>query len=99
MGFHKHSFYIYLVPAAQDKFGTRLEKVNGWANENYTIGFHKNGKIWNATDLKSGVLICTFLTRKECAEWIVENKQKIEDAYKTEKYKQYVNEFNELIGG
>lgn len=63
----KGSFVIQLVPGAKEKF----EVVNGWIDDNCEYGYRKNSKNkWECTDIKSGMLICTQSTRKECVAFV-----------------------------
>ena len=98
MGFHKLTFPIYLIPEVTERGWNRYEVITGWTDETYSFGFHKasNGKTWIATDLNSGLRITKKLTRKECAEWITENMDKITAAKQGEQYKIYAEEFKKL---
>lgn len=95
MGFHKHTFPIRMIAAAPNA----IEIVSGWVNEDYTIGFHKirNGKAWAATDVYSGTRIYTGKTRKECAEWIKQNQERIDNCMSEFRYINLVMQFRELI--
>lgn len=93
MGFHKYSFPIRLVETAD----ADLEVVTGWANDDYTLGFHKSYKGWTATDLVSGLRICYCETRKGCLEWIVKNEKKVEERREDPVYIMRVMEFRDLI--
>lgn len=99
MGFHKHIFPIRMIDAYGERFGTLIEVVTGWANEDYTIGFHKvrNGKAWAATDVYSGMRIVTKPTRRECFEWVEQNKNKISNKMSDLLYYQRVMEFRDLL--
>lgn len=99
MGFHKHTFPIRMIDAAEKP----IEIVTGWANEDYTIGFHKvctkrkSQTQWAATDLYSGTRIVTKKTRRECVEWIEQNEKKIKNTMEEPWYINRVREFKELI--
>lgn len=93
MRFTKHTFPIRMIDAAPNP----IEIVSGWRLGE--IGFHRssNGKAWIASDLMSGMRICTGATRKECAAWCEENAQKIEDRKLEPFYIQRVMEFRDLL--
>lgn len=95
MGFHKHTFPIRMIDAAPNS----IEVVTGWANEDYTVGFYKvrNGKAWAATDLYSGMRICTCETRKACVEWCEQNEQKINERIDAPEYVWRVAQFRILL--
>lgn len=95
MGFHKYLFLTRMI----EQYPNAVVAVTGWANEDYTIGFHKimNGKAWAATDIFSGLRICKGKTRKECVEWVLNNKNRIEERMKEEEYQERVREFQFLL--
>lgn len=95
MGFHKYTFPIRMIDAAPNP----IEVVTGWRIEDTDIGFHKvrNGKAWAATDLFSGMRICTCETRKACVEWCEKNKQKIEDRRNEPEYVWRVTQFKTIL--
>lgn len=99
MKFHKFTFPIRMIDAYCKREDVFVEVVTGWANEDYTIGFHKvrNGKAWAASDLVSGLRICTFETRKACAEWVEKNARFIEDKRCDPVYIKRVMEFKERL--
>lgn len=82
MKFHKGKFYLSIFPfKSEGRFQIDkivFELVEGWVDETNTIGFHKTikGK-WVATDIPSGIRITTGKTRKECAEFIETNQDKL----------------------
>lgn len=83
MKFKKGSFYIQMIPAAKVKFELR----SGWLSDDYQFSFHKSQKnMWTVSDLRSGMEIYCAATRKECAEWIERNYEKICLAREEEKY-------------
>lgn len=85
-------FLIQNIPTAK----TILEKVYGYSDETNTYGFYQNEKkIWTGVDLASGAYICKFKTRKECAEWIENNKILIQEAKNTPKYIGFLKSFIE----
>lgn len=95
MGFHKGDFYIHRVD-------NQLEKViGGWIDDTNTYGFHKllrkSGTVfkWVATDLNTGLRVCAGATRKECADWIVENKELVELQRTKPEYHQHMMWYRE----
>lgn len=95
MGFHKATIALQMIDAAENA----IEYVSGWLSEDGTIGFYRtsNGKRWVATDIASGTRIYIGDTRKECAAWCEDNKEKIEDRRLDIIYAQYVINFREKI--
>lgn len=99
MGFHKHTFPIRLI----DKAEKPIKIVNGWANDDFTIGFHKvftkrkSWQQWAATDLYTGTCITIQKTRTECLKWIVEHQDVINDAMEQPWYLQRVFEYKQLL--
>ncbi len=95
MGFHKGTIALQMIDAAENA----IEYVSGWLSEDGAIGFHRtsDGKKWVATDIASGARICVGDTRKECAAWYEDNKEKIEDRRFDVIYAQYVINFREKI--
>lgn len=99
MGFRKHTFPIRLI----DKAEKPIKIVSGWVNDDYTIGFHKictkrqGWTKWAATDLYSGTCITIQKTRRECVEWIENNKELIEKTMNEPWYIQRVMEFKKLL--
>ena len=93
MGFTKYTFPIRMIDAAPNP----IEVVSGWRLDD--IGFHHSlhGKNWVAVDLFSGMRICSYKTRKECAAWCEQNFQKLEEIMTEPWYIQRVMEFRELI--
>lgn len=49
--------------------------------------------MWTATDIVSGTKICSFETRKACAEWIEANTDKIKEKLATDEYREKVEKF------
>lgn len=94
MSFHKETFLI------QEHTG--IKEISGWVDETNTYGFHKINKssgtllCWVATDLKSGARIARGKTRKECVEWIKNNKDLIDKLREKEEYKQAVLNFENM---
>lgn len=95
MGFRKATIALQMIDAAENA----IEYVSGWLSEDGAIGFHRtsNGKRWVATDIASGARICVGDTRKECAAWCEDNKEKIEDKRLDPIYTQYIMNFREKI--
>lgn len=95
MGFHKGTIALQMIDAAENA----IEYVSGWLSEDGAIGFHRtsDGKKWVATDIASGARICVGDTRKKCAAWCEDNKEKIEDRRLDVIYTQYVVNFREKI--
>lgn len=95
MGFYKHAFPIRMIDAAPNT----VEIVTGWRLEGTYIGFHKvrNGKAWAATDLYSGMRICTCETRKACVEWCEQNRQRINNRMNEPEYVWRVTQFRILL--
>lgn len=91
MSYHKKNFLI--------QGHTEVREVTGWVDETNTYGFHKIEKTsgtllyWVATDLKSGARITQGKTRKECVEWIENNKELIDKLREKEEYRQIVLSF------
>ena len=94
MSYHKKTFLI------QEHTGIR--EISSWVDETNTYGFHKIEKAsgtllrWVATDLKSGARIAQGKTRRECAEWIENNKELIDKLREKEEYKQVVLNFENV---
>lgn len=95
MGFHKHTFPIRMIDAAEKP----IEIVTGWTNEDYTIGFHKvyKGKKWAATDLYTGTYYTVQETRQKCMDWIAANQDTIKEKMESPAYIQRVMEFKTLL--
>jgi len=95
MGFRKATIALQMIDVAENT----IEYVSGWLSEDGAIGFHRtsDGKRWVATDIASGARICVGDTRKECAAWCEDNKEKIEDRRLDPIYTQYVMNFKEKI--
>ena len=90
MKFHKGTFLVQCI----DTLDHGTEERTGWIDETNTYGFSKNQKDrWSATDMESGTLICTFDTRKACAEWIEKNADKIAERRTTDEYVAMVEKF------
>lgn len=93
MRFHKGIFPIRMI----EGYDIPVDVVSGWINEDNTIGFHKISKGWAATDLDSGLRIYKAKTRKDCAEWINAQEDKIEQRKLETLYFQRVVEFREIL--
>ena len=99
MGFHKYEFPIRQIDAAEEP----IKIVKGWANDDYTIGFHKvctkrkSWEQWAATDLYTGTYITVQKTRQKCLDWIAENQKIVAEKMQEPFYTQRVMEFRELI--
>ena len=99
MGFRKHTFPIRLI----DKAEKPIKIVSGWANDDYTIGFHKictkrkSWEKWAATDLYTGTYLTIQKTRRECVEWIENNQKIIAEKTAEPFYTQRVMEFKKLL--
>lgn len=83
MKFHKGAFKIQM----NERLDHEIRDVSGWIDETGAYGFHKNGNHWVATDIASGTLIVSALTRKACVKWIDENQERIIKAKGMWKYK------------
>lgn len=92
MKFKKEKFAIQLNENIKD-----VAVVEGYIEETNTYGFYKHNKVWKATDLLSGSLVCCCPTRKECVAWIEENLDRIAAIKETQKYKLKVESFRELL--
>lgn len=95
MGFHKLTYPIAMIPAYVDRTGNQIEYRTGWTDENYQFGFFNNGKSFTATDLRTGRVITNQKTRKACVEWIETNMVKLVALFATDKYAQWVEEFEQ----
>lgn len=99
MGFHKHTFPIRQIAETEKP----IEIVTGWANEDYTIGFHKvytgrkSWEQWAATDLYTGTYLTIQKTRQKCLDWIAENQKLIKERKEHPFYAQRVMEFKVLL--
>lgn len=84
MKFKKGTFIIQMIEAADNQF----EEREGWTSSCGRYGFHKSSdkKRWIATELASGMMICRFKTRSECAEFIEKFPKKIVAAKGSDKY-------------
>lgn len=94
MSFHRKAFLI------QEHTG--VKEIKSWVDETYTYGFHKVERVsgtlmwWVATDLQSGARIAKGRTRKECVDWIEQNKDKLDKLRQKDEYKQVVQNFERL---
>lgn len=77
MKFKKKTFFI----AMRD--GT-FEEREGYSDEFNEFTFHKSAKGWAASDRETGAIIIWRKTRKECAAFIEDNLNKIEEARNSE---------------
>ena len=93
MRFYKHTFPIRMNELSKKP----ILIVKGWAIEDYTIGFHRFGKEWIATDLYSGLQICKCPTRIACAEWVAAHRKLVEKRMEEPFYIWRVQEFRTLI--
>lgn len=92
MRFHKGSFPIETVDPKK-----KIVVVIGWIDEDSVYGFYRYGKVWKATDLMSGTLIVTEVTRKACVEWIEGNFDRIDEKKNTFEYREMVESFRILL--
>lgn len=79
MKFKKTSFFIQMNDY-------KFEKREGYIDDSGQYTFHKSANGWIGSDNDSGASICWRKTRKACAEFIEEFKEKIE----LERGKEYV---------
>ena len=96
MKFTKGKFWSQHIPECPERF----QFHEGWIGE-YGVAFakSKNGKTWTATDLATGMAICIYPTRKECAEWVEENIEKIRAARLFEKCVEAAHTMSEFLKG
>ncbi len=102
--FHKGSFLIRIVPKNEKNFVT----VTGWISDDGRYGYYKGvvGKdkiyseksnaTWTATDIATGYKLCSFKTRKECAEWVEISEAKIEKKRNEKGYNELVKDLNDF---
>lgn len=91
MKFHKGKFLKRMI----DTYKTPVEEEVSWIDESNEYGFHKNEKnIWTATDIASGMVVCSGGTRKACVEWIENHKEKIDNRRLKEDYIKVVSFMN-----
>ena len=101
MGFHHLTYPIITLPSRERRLTENcafpcIEMRKGWTDETYTYGFFNTGKMFVATDLRSGRWIVRKKTRKECVAWIEENKELLEKKKNTQEYQVWVEEFEAL---
>jgi len=94
MGFHKGLFVIQNNPQCTSQLA---HVVSGWIDERNQYGFHKRYNKWVATDLVSGLLVTSQLTRRACVEWIESNADRIAAEKETQSYKLKVESFRDVL--
>ena len=77
MKYTKGTFYGHFrrkeSEAEEAPFVDFCKKIEGWIVKDLGIAFNKQNSHWGCTDIKSGYLIHTDTTRKDCAEWVERN--------------------------
>lgn len=88
----KADFIIRLVPETEKNF----KMVSGYVSDDGEIGYYKyKGNVWAATDIRSGMLICMYKTRKECVAFVAENMERIMTGRSRDAYFNAVNAMRE----
>ena len=97
MGFKKANFTIRIRTEDSVCFP---KDVTGWTDGEFYYHNAGNSKhpFWNVTDLPTGLAIIDGCrTRAEAAEKIKEVIKEFEEAKETERYKNFVSEFQKIL--